>query len=218
MKSIIFTKPFGLNNSKRKLSHRLGFDIRRNILTVIFLLFLVTGIIIGAICAKNADQDLLKSLDFLFVTNIENRKSMGAFSIFAASFASSFLFLAVAVLLALSAWGSVLAPLVPLFKGFGFGLTAGYLYSAYGFGGIGYNLLIILPGAFLSALAVLIISQESCRFSFMLAVSMRKNTSYDISSELSGYIIRVVWTLIVLTAASLVDMLFSLLFSGLFSF
>ena len=91
------------------------------------------------------------------------------------------------------------------------------MYAAYGASGIFYNILVVLPGAFISALVLIIISKESFRFSWDIMTSLRGYKS-DISGEFRLYIIRIFWALIVLAGASVVDMLFSLVFSGLFSF
>lgn len=218
MKGIIFTKPtFWKNIFNRKSRGITKFDIRKNAMFLLMCVFLIIGIVIGVICAGNGDKSLTEKLDFLFVTNFENRKTMGAFSLFSASFASGFIFLLVVFLLGISAWGFFALPAVPLFKGFGFGLSTGYMYGAYGFYGVLYNLLIILPGAFIAALVIIVMSKDSFRFSWELMMSMRgfKN---DISGEFKLYIIRIFWALLILAGSSIADMLLSLIFSGLFSF
>lgn len=215
MKGIIFTKPTFWKNIFKK--RKITFDIRKNAMFLLLCIFLIVGVILGVICAKNGDKSLIEKLDFLFVTNFENKKTMDAFSIFSASFASGFLFLLTILFLGISAWGFFFLPAVPLFKGFGFGLSTGYMYGAYGFSGVLYNLLIILPGAFLSALVIIVVSKESFRFSWDIMTTLR-GFKTDISGEFKLYIVKIFWGLLIIAAASLIDMLFSLIFSGLFSF
>lgn len=215
MKSIIFTKPIFLKNIfKRK---NIKFDIRKNMMILLLSVFLIVGVIIGVICARNGDKLLIEKLDFLFVTNFENKRNMDAFSLFSASFASGFLFLLTMLLLGISAWGFFALPTVPLFKGFGFGLSTGYMYGVYGFSGVLYNLLVILPGAFLSSLVIIVISKESFRFSWDIMTLLR-GFKTDVSNNFRLYIVKIFWALLIFAAASLLDMLFSLIFSGLFSF
>ncbi len=215
MKGIIFTKPtFWKKIFKKK---KFSFDIRKNAMSLLLCLFLIVGVILGVICARNGDKSLIEKLDFLFVTNFENKKSMDAFSLFSAGFASSFLFLLTIFLLGVSAWGFLFLPAIPLFKGFGFGLSTGYMYGAYGFSGVLYNLLIVLPGAFLSALVIIAISKDSFRFSWDMMTSLRGFRT-DICDEFKLYTVRIFWGLLILAVSSLADMLFSLIFSGLFSF
>lgn len=215
MKGIVFTKPAFLKNLFKHSKPK--FDIRKNAMFLLLCLFLIIGIILGVICARNGDKSLAEKLDFLFLTDFENKKNMGLFSVFSASFASGFLLLLAIFLLGISSWGFFALPAVPLFKGFGFGISTGYMYAAYGFSGILYNLLVVLPGAFISALILIIISKESFRFSWEIMTSLRGYKS-DISSEFRTYIVKIFWSLIILAVASVTDMLFSLVFSGLFSF
>ena len=74
-------------------------------------------------------------------------------------------FLLFCFLCGLSIWGAYCVPLAPLFRGFGMGITAGYLYAAYGFQGFLFHLAVILPGAFICLIAILIASRESMLFS-----------------------------------------------------
>lgn len=215
MRGIVFTKPNFLKNLFKK--GRPKFDIRKNAMFLLLCLFLLIGIIAGVICARNGDKSLVEKLNFLFLTDFENRRSMDLFSVFSASFSSGFLMLLATFLLGISSWGFFVLPAVPLFKGFGFGISTGYMYAAYGAAGIFYNILVVLPGAFVSALILIIISKESFRFSWNIMTSLRGYKS-DISGEFRLYIVRIFWALIALAGASLLDMLCSLVFSGLFSF
>ena len=97
-------------------------------------------------------------------TSISTRVNGSYWQLFLSSMASSFLFTLASFFSGLTMWGMFLTPLLPLLRGFGLGLTAGYLY---GFGGIGiwYFICIVLPGAFSSALTVLLTSSEAIRFS-----------------------------------------------------
>ena len=130
MKGIVFTKPKFLKNLFRR--NRPKFDIRKNAMFLLLCLFLLVGVILGVICARNGDKSLIEKLDFLFLTDFENKRNMGLFSVFSASFASGFLLLLATFLLGISSWGFFVLPAIPLFKGFGFGISTGYMYAAYG--------------------------------------------------------------------------------------
>ncbi|MEE0770223.1 MAG: stage II sporulation protein M, partial [Acutalibacteraceae bacterium] len=138
---------------------------RQQFLLVFLGLFLIAGLILGVIFIRNADYSLLKTLDFVFFSNVKARSALPVLSIFVASLASSFLFLLFCFLCGLSIWGAYCVPLAPLFRGFGMGITAGYLYAAYGFQGFLFHLAVILPGAFICLIAILIASRESMLFS-----------------------------------------------------
>lgn len=114
---------------------------------LIFLGFaLVIGMVFGSLSAGQADEQMVKSLDFLFITNFKARLEQTLFLTFAASLTSYFIFYLTQFLLGLTAWGTVIMPIVSFFKGFGTGLCAGYLCGAYGLQGLGFYLLMMLPG------------------------------------------------------------------------
>lgn len=211
MKRVIFTRPIRKPNFK--------FDFKKNGLVLFFFCFMLAGIIIGAVCAKNASKDMMDNLDFFFLTNFTLRSQYGAFDVFISSFAAAFVFLLSIFLLGISAWGLPVIPLVPMFRGLGFGLSIGYLYGAYGMSGIWYNLLIILPGAFLNALVLLSASCVAMKHSVrVLSVLVRPHVSEDMHKEFCKYLYKMMWLLIVLAVSCVVDMIFALLFAGIFNF
>ncbi len=149
---------------------------RQQFLLVFLGLFLIAGLILGVIFIRNADYSLLKTLDFVFFSNVKARSALPVLSIFVASLASSFLFLLFCFLCGLSIWGAYCVPLAPLFRGFGMGITAGYLYAAYGFQGFLFHLAVILPGAFICLIAILIASRESMLFSKRYILAGRRKS------------------------------------------
>ena len=211
MKKIVLTSPLKLRFRKIR--------IRGNAPLVIFCMVLFTGIVCGAVSGKNADGDLMKQLDFIFQTNYHIRCSQGMLSSFVSSFGSAVIFLTVIFLLGLSLWGGWLAWIVPFFKGYGYGLSVGYLYGAYGFYGIGYNLLIVLPGAFLSAIVISGAAQEAMRNSIkMTGLFMRSEVKDDPHIQMTKYLKMMFWLLLLCAVSSAVDMLLALCFSWIFKF
>ncbi len=211
MKRVIFTRPL------RRF--RLKFDFKRNGWVLFFSIFLLAGVIIGAICTRNADQEMLDNFDFFFLTNFTLRSQYGAFDIFVSSFAAAFVFLLAIFLLGLSAWGMPIIPLIILFKGFGIGLSIGYLYGTYAFMGICYNVLIIFPGAFLSVLvfisAACIASKNALN---IMGFLIHSGVTEDIHKAFLQYLSKMMFLLIILTLSCIVDMLFTLLFANIFQF
>ena len=159
---------------------------------------------------KRTDTQLLQRLDFIFQTNFELRCHQGWGAAFVASFASSVLFLTVIFLLGLSLWGGFFAVLVPFFKGYGYGLSVGFLYGAYGWQGIAYNLLVILPGMFFSS---------ACQNSLHMVTGLfRAPMTADWRTLLQRYSRCMMRLLLLVTASAAVDMLCALCFSWLFHF
>ena len=147
------------------------------------------------------------------------RSALPVLSIFVASLASSFLFLLFCFLCGLSIWGAYCVPLAPLFRGFGMGITAGYLYAAYGFQGFLLHLAVILPGAFICLIAILIASRESMLFSKKIHLG-RKTEEQEAQpkNNVRHFFIRFSILTGILIIGALVDVLTTVCFSGLFVF
>ena len=192
---------------------------RQQFLLVFLGLFLIAGLILGVIFIRNADYSLLKTLDFVFFSNGKARSALPVLSIFVASLASSFLFLLFCFLCGLSIWGAYCVPLAPLFRGFGMGITAGYLYAAYGFQGFLFHLAVILPGAFICLIAILIASRESMLFSKKIHLG-RKTEEQEAQpkNNVRHFFIRFSILTGILIIGALVDVLTTVCFSGLFVF
>ena len=192
---------------------------RQQFLLVFLGLFLIAGLILGVIFIRNADYSLLKTLDFVFFSNVKARSALPVLSIFVASLASSFLVVLFCFLCGLSIWGAYCVPLAPLFRGFGMGITAGYLYAAYGFQGFLFHLAVILPGAFICLIAILIASRESMLFSKKIHLG-RKTEEQEAQpkNNVRHFFIRFSILTGILIIGALVDVLTTVCFSGLFVF
>jgi pyrroline-5-carboxylate reductase len=132
-----------------------------------------------------------------------------------AVFASAFLFVFACFLCGLSIWGMFLIPFIPFFRGFGLGLTAGYLYACYGGKGVLFTFIVILPGAYICCLAILLAARNGIGFSHLLA-SLNSNKVNH--TKLKIYTLRFGVALGIVFLASLIDLLLSVCFGGLFSF
>lgn len=189
---------------------------------LIFLgLALVIGMVFGAVSAGQADEQMLKNLDFLFITNFKQRLEQSLFLTFAASLSSYFIFFLAQFLLGFAAWGTVLLPVATFFKGFGTGLCAGYLCGAYGLEGVGFYLLLMLPGAFLSSVAMLLQGKEAFYFSksllYMLLPDRIKSKQAN-PPQFTKYLLTGSYILILTAVSAGVDVLLSMCFSGVFHF
>jgi stage II sporulation protein M len=189
--------------------------VRLNWELVLLAVVFLAGMVVGSIYARNADAEALERLDFLFAGNFKARITSSFLSIFAASFASAFLFLFACFLCGLSLWGMLLIPFIPFFRGFGLGLTSGYLYAAYSGYGVLFNLIVILPGAFFCCLSVLLAAREGIGFSRLLAAGGSKAIN---RSKIKMYTLHFGAVLAIAFFSALIDLLFSACFGGLFSF
>lgn len=223
MKSVVFSfkgSSFARPHFKGIRNLDVKYFCKRYLKHIIFVILLLLGLAVGAVFARNADEQLMDSLDFLFTTNISARLEQDAFGNFCACFASDFIFLLTIFLLGSAPWGIPVMPFVVLFKGFGTGITAGYLISLHALAGVGFYLLIILPGTFLFCIALVLM----CVNSFEFSARMFKQTigSINRTTVLKGplriFLSRSMSALIMTFCAAIMDTALWVMFSGAFKF
>lgn len=223
MRSIIFS--FKKSSRIRRIKKNfqisdLRYLFKRYGVQVAFVFLILLGLTVGSIYAKNADTQLLNSLDFLFTTNLDARLKESAIGIFSACFASDFLFLFTLFLLGLAPWGIPIMPLVVFFKGFGTGITAGYLFITYSLTGAGFYLLVILPGTFLFCMALMMFATGAFKLSKLMFLHTISKTppKQPIRKSLTEFCYRSMTFLIMTFSAAILDAVLWMLFSSAFKF
>lgn len=172
---------------------------------ILFALMLVLGLTVGCICSGGLSSGALKNLDFLFATNLPERLSGGALGAFCAGFASDFLFILAAFLLGLSLWGAAALPFVAFFKGFGVGVSAGYLLSTYGFKGVIFYVSVLLTGIVISGMALIYQLNAALDVFKSLCGALFKKEPQGFKMPLAVYARRSFKYLIITFAASVSD-------------
>lgn len=216
MKGLFFISRQG----RQSLPRELAYYIKRYGLTIFLASFLSAGIVCGCILAQYGDEQTMKSLDFIFISNFKGRIEQSFFEGFKASMSAYFLFYIMSLLLGLSLWGTIGIPAVMTLKGIGAGLCAGYLISAYSFQGAVFYVIVMLPGLFLSSLSLIL----ECKHSFRLSQKLwryfsplKKNSDQEKPDMLSFF--QKSSVILLLTAAgAIVDVLFTAFFSHMFTF
>lgn len=184
------------------------------------VLMLLIGLAFGSVYSTIAEKSFVTSLDFLFSTNLEARLSQNAVGTFCACFASDFIFLFAVFLAGLAPWGIPVLPFLLLFKGFGIGLTAGYLFISHSLKGIGFYLLVLLPGTFLFCMSLVIFSSSA----FFISKQMFLHTiSRDVrEAPLYNSVVRFascgISCLIMSFLSAILDTVLWVLFAGNFNF
>lgn len=186
---------------------------------VFLAVFLLFGTVLGSLFARKASVAALGKLDFIFYSDFQTRAVQSPASVFTASLGSAFLFIFICFLLGLSLWGMFLIPAIPFFRGFGLGLTAGYLYAAYGFQGVLFHAVVILPGAFLCMISILLAAREGILFSKKIAsCSIAAEKGSVVSVRLRSYLTHFGSVMILAFASAVVDLVTTVCFAGAFSF
>ena len=184
------------------------------LLTVLTTLF-ITGIVIGAICARSAGNDVIEKLVQVIRNYTEIRSQQSMAGNFGNSFAMGMLCLILLYLAGVTAWGAPVALLMPVFKGMGYGIVCGTLYADYAARGFGYAALVILPGTLISTLAILIAAKECARFScgIFTEICLSRSSRRD---SVKNYSIRFLLLVLFILLSAAADMMAIRLFSGVF--
>lgn len=209
--------------SKRYVNKSHTFSFKRFIskygIHTAFLVLFLFGIVFGASATKGIPAENLKQLDFLFVTDIKGRLELSSFGIFCSSLSANFLFVLCSFLLSFSAWGAVALPLLCAFKGYGIGVSSTYLFYHYSITGIGFYILVILPGVALFVFTFIISLKESLFGSLgLLRVYLHSKTESISRKNINAYLYKNFIILIFTCACAVLDMLLWMLFANMFNF
>lgn len=175
------------------------------------------GVVFGAVCAGKADRSLIDGLDIIFISDFESRCNQTVLSSFMAGLTANFIFFTAIFLLGLSVWGSMGVPVVIAFKGFGMGLTGGYLYKCYSFSGVGFFLLVMLMGYVASTLALIFQGKVAIGFANSLFAKVR-GIAHNEDETFYRYITTSSFMLIALSISAMADAILNFLFAGIFTF
>lgn len=194
-------------------------QLRHNIVNHwhIYLLFilLLVGIICGVLYTRTVSDQNLQNLEFLFNIHTGSILEKSAISIFTASFSSAFIVLFTIFVFGFCAIGVPVILSMVFIQGFGFGLSAGYIYASIGAKGILYNLSVIIPCMVLLFFVVLYASKHATNMS----ISIFKNvflSSRDEKSDISlnEYFIKFIIFILLIFAKALIETILVLIFSG----
>ena len=201
-----------LNSSKFILT------VKSNYSVIIFCIVFVLGIIFGTVLVKQ-NATVLNATNNIFSDFLSNRAAVGFLKIFLTALLDLLpLFLAV-FLCGTSLVGVVIIPLSICYKGFSFGILAGYLYSKYLLKGIAFNALIFVPTNLITALALIYCARISFNFSLiLLKSSMPRGQSVNLYNHFQDYCKSYFLSSSFLIVAALADALMSVGFIKLFNF
>ncbi len=214
MKGILFS--VGKSRISFKKKNVVYFMHRYGVITMLSV-SLLAGLVFGAVCAGNADKSLMESLDFIFISDFQSRCDQSVLNSFIASLTSNFIFFIANLLLGLSVWGSVGVPFVIAFKGFGIGITGGYLYKCYALSGVGFFLLVMLCGSVVTTFALIFQGKIAIGFSNNLFAKVRGSVTNS-DETFYRYIVNNSFMIIALSISSMIDAILNSLFAGVFAF
>ena len=235
MKNVIWTVPQNKNEQTKQEEFKLKNFYKNKVIDVseykyiskkygvliVLGVFIILGLVSGSIFSQNISTETLQSLNILFLSDFSKRLESSTIIVFMSSLCAYFLFYFIQILMGFSAWGFIFMPLTTFIKGFGCGMCTGYLASEYGFTGIGFYTLIMLPSTVISLISMLIQGKESFNLSkniFKLLIKNKENNTYHKKLNLSDFFMTSANMIILIALSAGLDVLTTLCFSSLFSF
>jgi len=177
----------------------------------------LSGMIIGAIAAKHTDNEINARLVTMFSDFTMLRNTQSIFQTFVNSFTVFFIYLAIVFSFGLCAVGIPIISVIPLFRGIGLGMIAGYLYSTYSFSGAGYCMVILFPSAIISTAALLFGCNESLVMSYEIFNIMSGKIPNQYGNIFKRYSLRYGILLAIMTVAAIIDTVMTVSFADNFS-
>ena len=225
MKGFVFTFR---NNNRKVLTlpdvKKRGYDLKQLIsrfgIQSAFAAAFLIGLIVGAATGRGFSHDTFEKLDLLFITNIDARLDMSVFDIFISCFVSYFLFIFCVFLSALSVWGFMTVPLLSALKGFTVGLSSAFIFSQYQLAGIGFYILVVLPGTVLFLFALIRYATQGFRMSicFFRLSLFNNDTESRLRKYLKQFLKQTMFALLSVGACAVTDMILWILFANKFQF
>ncbi len=177
--------------------------------------FFALGMLIGA-SSLNNESILFEKISQIIESYTLLKADQGILMNFCNSLTVSAVFVFINLFLGFSMIGYPLLLFLPFLRGLGIGMVCGYLYSAFKLTGLGYSILVIYPGAIVSTFALFMACNDSCEYSKNAYLKAIRGRGQFEKNETKVYLLRQLVFFGILAASSLLDALFSKIFSGFF--
>lgn len=178
--------------------------VNQNNSLIFIILCYIIGILCGVLFFKYNNQN------GLYYYNEFNKLYEELKSGFAVNFGLALLrqlpYAAAVFLAGSSMIGVVIAPAVTCLRGATYGIIMSYTCNAFGLMGIVFNLLILIPPAVISAIAIILSSRESFGFSLCLArLALPNCTTPKIDKDFKLFCLRQIFVFLFFLAAALLE-------------
>ena len=200
-----------------KKFHNLDYEKEREVKGLIIAAALFTsGMIIGAGLFRSTPENISEFSE-IFDNFILTRTDETVLQLFFNSLIINLTFILISFFAGMSCFGFPITVILPVIKGFGYGVIAGYLFSEYTMSGIGYYLLTILPGGIISNATLLYICNEACFLSADTLMIVLGKKQADKNKTIL-YVKKILLLIMITVFSSFLDSLLVKAFSYLFTF
>ncbi len=149
---------------KKKRLRIKGFNrriLKSNQTLTLLCTLLLTGMFLGAVCVKHADEAMLEKIKLLTGTYISSGVSRSILDNFLSYISADTVFIILSVFFGLCVIGEPILWTLPMIRGLGLGLITGFVYKTYSVQGVLYSTALIVVPAVISSLAMAVSCKES---------------------------------------------------------
>lgn len=184
---------------------------------IVFLMALVlVGVLIGTLAFCNMSTGEISDLSFITQGFIKNRAAQTFFETLSASFTSAGFLVLLCFLLGFGAISQPAELLIPIFRGIGLGTSIAYIYTSYGTRGFFITLVIIVPHAVISSVAIVIAARESMRMSNLFTgYAFTSGRETEMRTNIKLYLLKFLVLFAIIGISSFLDSILTFLFAGI---
>ncbi len=185
-------------------------DGRLTLLTGLYF----AGVFLGVILYGTLDGESLAALNDITGSFVNGRLNHTFWETLVNSFSGAFLLLLLSFWLGFSAAAQPIELLIPAFRGLGAGVSLSGMYGSFGLKGVGMSAVLIIPGAVLSAFALIIAAREALELSGNIFTSVFGGRVSGETLDFRLYFTKFVILCAILALSAVADSLATFLFAG----
>lgn len=194
-------------------------DLRTSYPIILLCAMFVIGMLYGVLLLKLGSGSLSEAISLITAGYRSKLQSLTVVESFFSAFSSAFAFVLIPYLLGYSAVFQPLILLLPWFKGLGLGFFMANIYLSYGFSGMGFCALFVIPQTVIVIFCMIVACREALKLSNMFFFSFAGKSRECVTlNSVRLYNIKFAVLSGMCLLAAIVDVLCSLIFSGLFDF
>lgn len=188
----------------------------KNPTIMFFMILLLIGALFGTLIFCNMQSSEISNLSFITQGFIKNKTEQTFVQSLINSFTTSSLLVTICFFLGFGAISQPVEFLVPIFRGLGLGTSISYIYITYGVKGLLITLVLIIPNAVISSIAIIIAARESIKLSNMFtSYIISNNTENNMKSCIKLYVLKFLILFAIIGLSSILDSLLAFLFAGI---
>ena len=207
-----------ITSSHKKIKKKNAIQIiEKNYNTIILTTLLGFGIILGSIIISKTSMEFNNSINSLYDNFVLSIREKNFISTFFDTFFTSMVYIFLFFIMGTNALGVPFIYFLTCIKGIGNGIISGYLYMTFGLQGVGFSTLVLFPYALLSGIAVILMGNSSLKMSKSIFSGLSGKFTSSNEITIKKYCVNFLIYTALFVAASIIDSIFKVSFSGTFN-